>query len=961
MQKLYQTLFIEHDLRFVALAIGVCALASLTGTAIAQYSMQTEGTQQRRWLLLAGFVTGLGVWSTHVTAMLGYRADLDIHFDLAITAVALLLVIAVTIFGGLVALGDKDRGLLGGAIVGASIAIAYFMDINALRFAGVIVHDRVTTIIAVTGGVGLAAWTGHILAQRRDQIFAWPAAIVLFSAIIAPHFIAMSGVTIVPGTAPETRGWLASVDQLAIIVVAAFLLMLTTAVAYTWHSQSLSRATAQEQRRLIQALETLRETRDHHRAFIELNPQIAWVAAPNGMITEIAPLWGELVGLPREASYGEGWASVVHPDDLPGASIIWRGAIEAEDGDRADVRYRVRLKDGSYRWFRARARPRHDADGTLIAWYGSLEDIHEQVLNENALRASEERYRLATRATSDVIWEASVEEAQSTWAGAHHRVLGYPELEHPTPRSWWFDRIHPDDRDLVVTKQTAAIEAGADFMQDEYRFLKATGEWIDVRTQCIIVRDDNGKATRLVGSMQDITRQKKTEAQLHWAAHHDPLTALPNRTLYRQRMHAAVDAARRSGRKVAVILLDLNNFKGLNDTLGHAAGDRVLEETARRLLANLPETSTIARLGGDEFAIVLPDMVDEDGYAAHMTKVSASLAEPFGLGDQRMPVSFSAGVALWPRDGDDEADILIAADLALYAAKDEMPGTITEFTPSLKGASERRSNMLALARQALAEDRIVPFYQPKIDLQTGHIMGWEALLRIRDAQGEILPPSQIAAAFGDSEVAVQLTDRMFDRVFADLAVWREKGADPGRIAVNASAADFRKSGFADRLQAHAGAHGQSLSSIDIEVTETVLIGQRGPEVSRMLRELRALGVMVALDDFGTGYASLTHLQEFPVDVIKIDRSFIKRIDEDDPKATAVIDAVLQMANRLGMQTVAEGIETVEQARYLRARRCTIGQGFLFDRPLPASAVPGALAGPGRQWEFMRLQNGQGAA
>ncbi|NRC56279.1 EAL domain-containing protein [Neoaquamicrobium sediminum] len=284
-----------------------------------------------------------------------------------------------------------------------------------------------------------------------------------------------------------------------------------------------------------------------------------------------------------------------------------------------------------------------------------------------------------------------------------------------------------------------------------------------------------------------------------------------------------------------------------------------------------------------------------------------------------------------------------------------MPGTVLEFTPSLKGAAERRSNMLKLARQALEEDRIIPFYQPKIDLRTGRVMGWEALLRIRSLNNEILPPSEIAAAFLDSEIAVQLTDRMFARVFSDLADWQAAGINPGRIAVNVSAADFRQNALADRLQSHPNVAGQSLSAIDIEVTETVLIGQLGPEVSRMLRELRTLGVMVALDDFGTGYASLTHLQEFPVDVIKIDRSFIERIDASDPKATAVIDAVLQMAKRLGMQTVAEGIETVEQARYLRARGCSIGQGYLFDRPLPAADVPRTLSAQSKgQWEFLRL-------
>jgi len=264
--------------------------------------------------------------------------------------------------------------------------------------------------------------------------------------------------------------------------------------------------------------------------------------------------------------------------------------------------------------------------------------------------------------------------------------------------------------------------------------------------------------------------------------------------------------------------------------------------------------------------------------------------------------------------------------------------------------------MLTVARAALAEDRIEPFYQPKIDLHTGLIMGWEALLRIRGKGGEILPPAEIEAAFTDADITVRLTDRMFSGVFSDLACWQSQGMVPGRIAVNISAGDFRRHDLAERLQSHAHAHGQSLSEIDIEVTETVLIGQLGPEVSRMLQQLRALGVMVALDDFGTGYASLSHLQQFPVDVIKIDRSFIERIDETDPPATAVIDAVLQMARVLGLQTVAEGVETTEQARYLRARGCTVGQGYLFSRAVAASEVPTILSSQSfDRWEFGSLR------
>jgi diguanylate cyclase (GGDEF)-like protein len=402
-----------------------------------------------------------------------------------------------------------------------------------------------------------------------------------------------------------------------------------------------------------------------------------------------------------------------------------------------------------------------------------------------------------------------------------------------------------------------------------------------------------------------------------------------------------------------LVTIDLNDFKGLNDRLGHAAGDSLLEETAKRLVNSVPIDATVARLGGDEFAIILPDLASVDAYRASTVALANNLKASTTIDGMRVPISFCAGVSIWPRDGRDPGELLIAADLALYAAKGELPGTIKEFVPSLREASELRSRMLEIARSALDANHILPFYQPKVDLQNGRIMGWEALLRVQSADGNILSPAQIEAAFADADISVKLTDRMLERVFADIAQWRARGIDPGRIAVNVSASDFRLQGLASRLQAHAQSSGQSLANIDIEVTEGVLIGQLGPEVSRMLEELRTMGVMVALDDFGTGYASLTHLQQFPVDVIKIDKSFVDRLEVDDAKATAVVDAVLQMAKRLNMQTVAEGVETKEQARYLRARACTIGQGYFFSRPIAASAVPTLMASqPFESWEFM---------
>ncbi|BDA83002.1 hypothetical protein Sa4125_05440 [Aureimonas sp. SA4125] len=929
----------EHDLRLVALAVAVCVLGCFSGAFVLQRAIAAEGVHRRHWLVVAGGVTGTTIWTTHFTAMLGFPWEVDLRTNVGVAVASGACCVGLSALGWVIGSDpSRLRGVLGGAVVGAALSISHFLGMAALQIPGAVQYDVAFVVASQLGGVTLCAFAGWLLQRFSRLPLAWPSAVALMTGILFLHFVAMAGITIVQDPARMSPQGV-DLNTVGSIVVGASILIIAVALALAFHSQKLAQLAREDQERLLKTLSYLRASEAHHRASIELNPQILWLANAMGEVIEISPRWAELVGVPVEEAFGDGWAAAVHPDDLPGVTELWGRVIQTGDGTIADSRYRVRLQDGQYRWFRSRALPRRSHSGEIIAWYGSLEDIDEQVRGELELRSSEERYRLASSATNDVIWDWSYEDQIITWAGAIEKVLGYPEARAGTSREWWIERIHPDDVERILRLQDSVLDGGGDQWCYEYRFRRSDGEYLNMVSRCLIVRDDGGVPVRLVGSMLNVTEQRRIEDDLHRAAHEDNLTKLANRRLFGLRADEAVARAAATGRCVGLVVIDLNNFKALNDSLGHAAGDALLREAADRLAASAPTGATVARLGGDEFAVILPDLTMADARRETVRDLLVALDDPVLIDGFRTSISVCAGAAIWPQDAQTVGELMKCSDLALYAAKADHPGAIRLFTPDMRQASAVRGTMLSKARQALDDDRVVPFYQPKLCLRTGTVVGFEALLRWHDEGGVLQSPGSIAAAFEDTTVSTRITDRMLDRVFRDCARWTEAGVDFGRIAFNAAAADFAQGDFSERVLRALGEFGLSPRCFELEVTETVFIGRNAERIVSTLDNLRAAGMTVALDDFGTGYASLTHLQQFPVDVLKVDRSFVTPIGAEANPSTAVVDAVLQMARSLGITAVAEGVETHHQAEYLKARGCDIGQGYLFGRPSAAERVP----------------------
>ena len=424
------------------------------------------------------------------------------------------------------------------------------------------------------------------------------------------------------------------------------------------------------------------------------------------------------------------------------------------------------------------------------------------------------------------------------------------------------------------------------------------------------------------------------EAQAHHLAFHDSLTGLPNRALF-QRQLDRLTIGDGASTGFALLLLDVDEFKLTNDTLGHDAGDALLRAFADRLKQAVGPDDLVARLGGDEFALLLMGMCG----SVEMEIFSGNLLELLGepIEHQGKPIHSRASIGASCSDGANFDNMLKHADLALYEAKASGRGAFRLYDPSMWSSMRLRGEMLSIAAAALEGDFIKPFYQPKIDLQSGAIVGFEALLRCCLPGREPKPAGCVAAAFEDSTLAVKLSDRMVDGVIRDISDWRARGLGFGHVAINAALAELRRGDFAERLLGKLRAAGIAPECIQVEVTESVLLGQAIDHIERTFNELAEAGIKLALDDFGTGFASLTHLKRFPVAIIKIDQSFIRdlQIDAEDG---AIVDAVVGLGRALRIQVVAEGIETVMQRDFLSALGCAVGQGYLFGSALPAARI-----------------------
>ena len=508
--------------------------------------------------------------------------------------------------------------------------------------------------------------------------------------------------------------------------------------------------------------------------------------------------------------------------------------------------------------------------------------------------------------------------------------------------------VHPDDRPSYDARLAALLSGSAPGAPLEIRYLRGDGEVVWTMASMAVHRDEDGHVQAAFVQLVDATARKRAETELLRLAYHDPLTELPNRTYLLDTLERALDRSRRTGSPMAALLLDVDHFKVVNDSLGHDAGDVLLREVAARLTAVVRDGDTVSRFGGDEFVVVAEPFCDEHGARALAERIREALATPVVIGTRRVHVSASIGVAV-SRGGRDARGLLRDADTATYSAKERGRARYEVFDDELRRRADARLEIEQDLRQAIERDELVPYYQPVVSTTSGELLGLEALVRWNHPTRGLLTPASFLDVALETGLVATLGRTMLERACRDLARWDAGSDEPESarpwISVNIDAQQLHQESFADDVQAILRESGTAPDRIRLELTENAFLDSASVEAAR---RLRSLGIRLAVDDFGTGYSSLHYLRRLPVDVLKMDRSFLEDLVVD-PQAAAVVATIVELSHTMSLTVVAEGVETQEQLDALAAIGCEASQGYLIARPMPAEAV----------CDYLRVARGSG--
>ena len=680
--------------------------------------------------------------------------------------------------------------------------------------------------------------------------------------------------------------------------------------------------------RMEQAMAAWRESEENYRWAVALDPQIPWTSDPAGQLLTVGPRLLDQLGLRLDEVLGNGWLKGVLAEEQAAVAEAWASSVLHRQP--LDIAFRFELKDGSRRWFRSRASARTDTSGNVIRWYGVIEDVHDAKLGELEVKRSAERLDNVLESTTDLVVFFDLE-----WRLTYmnHSLLRIPAYAASMGKIVWdaLPYLRGTDYEHQLRQaQTTKLPTTFEW------FAVGLGFWIEVNAYP--AADGTAVFLRNIAERHILAgAQREAREALDHQAHHDALTGLPNRLLLQKMLHEKLRHSSGGEVEFALLHVGLDGFKHVNDTLGPAIGDRVLSLASERFKAVMGTGERLARLSGDVFAVLQSGVRQPSEAERFAEKLTAAVSLPFEIDANVVVIGASVGVALAPIDGADVDHLLQAADIALYRAKELRGGSWARFVPQMQLELENRQSLRIGLREGLASDEFSLVYQPLIDLPSGNIGGFEALMRWRHPKRGFVPPTEFIEIAEESGIIIPMGFWALRKACRDAMGWPTHI----RVAVNLSPIQFRDPKLVEEVASILVETGLAPGRLKLEITETVLLQDNNSNLAT-LHALQRLGVLIVLDDFGTGYSSLSYLQRFPFDKIKIDQGFINRIPEEE-ESQSIVRSILSLARALRIGTTAEGVERSEQLDWLRVEGCGQIQGYLFSRPMPADQVLAYIA------------------
>jgi diguanylate cyclase (GGDEF)-like protein/PAS domain S-box-containing protein len=688
------------------------------------------------------------------------------------------------------------------------------------------------------------------------------------------------------------------------------------------------------------AEESVRQSQELFQTMANNISQLAWMADEKGYIFWYNDRWFDYTGTTLEEMAGWGWQKVHDPNHVQ--RVVDKISHCFQTGEVWEDTFPLRSQDGNYRLFFSRAVPIRDMQGNILRWFGTNTEISERQVMEDALFAEKERAQVTLNSIGDAVICTDISGNVTFLNPVAERMTGWAHLEalsRPMPEV--FIVLDTLTRETIPNPMELAIGQNRTLnLPSNSLLIQRGGAEIPIEDSVSPIHDRAGRATGAVIVFRDVSAARAMALEMAHSAQHDFLTGLPNRMLFNDRLRQAIALAPRRMKKVAVLFLDLDGFKHINDSLGHPIGDKLLQSIAKCLVACVRTSDTVSRQGGDEFVVLLYEIEQPEDAAITARRMLRAVAEVHCIDLHDLHVTTSIGLSVYPDDGLDAETLIKNADTAMYQAKENGRQGYQFFKPAMNVRAVERQFIEESLRTALERSEFALHYQPKVNLRTGEITGAEALIRWTHPTRGAISPAQFIPVAEDSGLILPIGNWVLREACRQTRAWVDAGLPLTNIAVNISAMMFRDENFLDGVFEILEETRLDPRFLELELTESVLM-KRAESAESILKTLRARGTRVAIDDFGTGYSSLSYLRKFPVDALKIDQSFIRKITAA-PDDAAIVTAIISLGQSLNLRVIAEGVETQGELAFLQAHHCEEAQGYYFSRPVPVQQFAALL-------------------